>query len=131
MAFDGAASVFKVMGAARIVATAPANLATGKISVTTPKGTGSSKTNFVVTPGLQLSATIGSPLTVLQISGAGFHPSTAVDIYFDTADQALAITTARGLISMQIQVPASAQPGPIGSAWWRGAPMWRRRRRSR
>jgi hypothetical protein len=111
VAFDGVAAVFKVIGGTRIVATAPANLATGKISVTTPKGTGSSKTNFVVTPGLQLSATMGPPLTVLQISGAGFHPSTALDIYFDTADQALAITTAKGLISMQMQVPASAQPG--------------------
>src|ERR1700728_4790056 len=39
--FDGAASVFKVMGDKKIVATAPANLATGKISVRTPKGTGS------------------------------------------------------------------------------------------
>jgi hypothetical protein len=111
VAIGGAASVFKVMGDTRIVATGPINLATGKVSVTTPKGTGSSKTNFVVTPGVQLSATMGPPLAVLQISGAGFRPSTAVDIYFDTTDQTLAITTARGLVSMRIQVPASAQPG--------------------
>jgi len=109
--FDGAASVFKVTGSTKIVTTAPANLATGKISVKTASGTASSKTNFVVTPGVQLSASTGTPLKVLQISAAGFHASTAMDIYFDTTDQALAITTAKGLISMKIQVPASAQPG--------------------
>jgi len=109
--FNGAASVFKVMGDKKIVATAPVNLVTGKIAVRTAQGIGSSKTNFVVTPGVQASPSFGQPLTVLQISGAGFRPSTAVDIYFDTADQALAITTAQGLISMQVQVPATAQPG--------------------
>ncbi len=111
VAFDGVAAVFTLTGSTRIVATAPANLATGKISVTTALGTGSSKTNFTVTPGAQLSATMGSPLSVLQISAAGFRPSTAVDVYFDTTDQALAITTAKGLVATQIQVPASAQPG--------------------
>jgi hypothetical protein len=109
--FDGVASAFKVTGDTRIVATAPVDLATGKIAVKTAKGSGSSKTNFVVTPGADLSVSFGPPLAVLQISGAGFHPSTAVDIYFDAADQALAITTAKGQIAMQVQVPATAQPG--------------------
>jgi hypothetical protein len=42
----------------------------------------------------------------------GFRASTAVDIYFDTTDMALAITSGTGAFSgIGIQVPASAVPG--------------------
>ena len=109
--FDGVASIFTVTGNTKIVAAAPVNLATGKISVTTAKGTGASNTNFTATLGAHLSLPSGPPLTPLQISGAAFPPSTAVDVYFDTTDLALAISTARGVVSMPIQAPATAQPG--------------------
>lgn len=111
VAIGGAASAFKAMSNTRIVATAPADVVTGTIAVTTTGGTGRSKAIFTVTPGVALSAATGEPRSVLQISGAGFRPGTAVDIYFDTIDEALAITTSKGLIAMQLQVPASAQPG--------------------
>ncbi|HEX4504147.1 MAG TPA: IPT/TIG domain-containing protein, partial [Alphaproteobacteria bacterium] len=109
--FAGAVADFKVMGNKKIVVTAPNNVATGKITVKSAKGTGTSKTNFTATPGADLSPSSGAPLATVTVSGAGFKPSTAVDIYFDLTEQALAITSARGTISMQIQVPASAQPG--------------------
>jgi hypothetical protein len=111
VAFDGAGATFKLMSDKTIVATAPANLATGKIVIKTMYGTAISRTNFVVTPGVDLSTQSGPPYTVLRISGAGFAPSTAVDIYFDQYDLALAISSPRGKISLQLQVPSFAQPG--------------------
>jgi outer membrane protein assembly factor BamB len=55
---------------------------------------------------------IGPPTTPLQVSGAGFPVTTAVDIYFDTTDVALAVTNASGAFSgISIQVPSAAVPG--------------------
>jgi hypothetical protein len=109
--FDGSGSTFKVVGDTKIIATAPANVVTGTLSVTTLKGTGHSAQKFTVLPGAQLSPASGQPATVLTLSAAGFHAFTAADIYFDTADQALATTNAKGAFSMRIQVPTVAQPG--------------------
>src|ERR1700710_844542 len=53
--FYNAGSTFKVVSDAKIQATAPANVATGTLSVTTAKGTGHSATRFTVSPGAQLS----------------------------------------------------------------------------
>jgi outer membrane protein assembly factor BamB len=55
---------------------------------------------------------IGPPTTSLQVSGAGFPVTTAVDIYFDTTDLALAVTNASGAFpGINIQVPSTAVPG--------------------
>ena len=59
-----------------------------------------------------LSPAIGPPTTKVQVSGAGFPAATAIDIYIDTTDETLAVTTATGTFSgIVVQVPASAVPG--------------------
>ena len=59
-----------------------------------------------------LSPAVGPPTTNVQVSGAGFPASTAVDIYFDTTDEVLAVTSATGTFSgIVVKVPASAVPG--------------------
>ncbi len=54
---------------------------------------------------------VGSPI-VFQVSGANFPISTAVDIYFDLTDVALAVTSSTGAFSgINVQVPTTAAPG--------------------
>jgi glucose dehydrogenase len=45
------------------------------------------------------------------VSGSNFGSYEAVDVYFDTTDEALVSTNAQGQFSGSIQVPASAVPG--------------------
>jgi outer membrane protein assembly factor BamB len=55
---------------------------------------------------------VGPPTSSLQVSGSGFPATTAVDIYFDTTDVALAVTNASGAFSgISLQVPGTAVPG--------------------
>ena len=62
--------------------------------------------------GIGLSPAGGPPTSTVKVSGAGFGDSAAVDIYFDTTDEALASTNANGAFSgIAISVPASAVPG--------------------
>lgn len=51
-------------------------------------------------PGLAITAT-----------GAGFGDGEAVDVYFDTVDSALGVTSATGALSVLLTIPASTQPG--------------------
>ena len=61
---------------------------------------------------LTLSSTSGPPTSNLLVSAGGFPASTAVDIYFDTTDVALAVTSGTGAFSgIALKVPASAVPG--------------------
>jgi hypothetical protein len=63
-------------------------------------------------PALTLSGPGGTPTTGVSVSVSGYPPSTAVDIYFDTANVALAVTNSTGSFSgIKIQVPATALPG--------------------
>lgn len=65
-----------------------------------------------VTVTVTLSPNSGAPGTNFQVSAGGFPVSTAVDIYFDTADVALAVTGATGAFSgIAIKVPSTAVPG--------------------
>jgi outer membrane protein assembly factor BamB len=72
---------------------------------------------FVITasaagPTVTLSPTSGPPSTKVLISASGFPASTAVDVYFDLTDEALAVTSGAGTFSgIAILVPASAVPG--------------------
>jgi hypothetical protein len=64
------------------------------------------------TPAVKLSTASGSPTTKLTISGSGFPASRLVDLYFDTTDLALVVSSATGTFSnIALQVPAAAQPG--------------------
>ena len=52
------------------------------------------------------------PNTTIFVSGSGFSAGADVDIYFDTADLALAVTDDTGSFSqIALRVPASALPG--------------------
>jgi hypothetical protein len=63
-------------------------------------------------PTIRLSPNSGPPTSNLQVSGSGFSAYAAIDIYFDTTDEALAIANGRGAFSnISIPVPASALPG--------------------
>ena len=63
-------------------------------------------------PGITLSPKTGPPTSQVMVSGTGFGAFEAVDIYFDTTDEALASTGADGSFSgITISVPGSAVPG--------------------
>jgi outer membrane protein assembly factor BamB len=64
---------------------------------------------------LRIAPPVGPPSTKISLSGSGFGAQEAVDIYFDTRDEALAATDARGSFSaIKISVPASAA---LGTHW--------------
>ena len=59
-----------------------------------------------------ITPTVGPPTTTVSVSGSGFDPYAAVDIYFDTTDLARVVTNGSGIFpQIAIQVPASALPG--------------------
>jgi hypothetical protein len=62
-------------------------------------------------PSTIVSPTTGPPSTSVRVTGAGFDPSTSVDVFVDTTDVALATSNASGAVSIAITVPAGAQPG--------------------
>src|SRR5690348_13577841 len=63
-------------------------------------------------PTVTLSQSNGPPTTKLLVSGSGYDPYSAVDIYFDTKDLALAVTDGNGAFGkIGITVPGSAKPG--------------------
>jgi hypothetical protein len=108
--FDGTTATFTGSTATQLTATVPVT-GTGPITVTTAGGTATSSGSFTVTPSALLSPTSGHPNIAVAVSGAGFAPFSPVDVYFDTADEALAVSNAMGVVSIQIQVPASSQSG--------------------
>jgi outer membrane protein assembly factor BamB len=70
------------------------------------------------TPAITINPTVGPPTTNMLVSGTGFDPNVAVDIYFDKTDLALATTNGAGAFGrgsvfggIALQVPASALPG--------------------
>lgn len=118
--FTGASAVtfgrghasFNVVSASKINATVPTSAASGPISVTSSGGTGSSSSSFTVNPGIALSKPGGPPTTTLTVSGAGFEAFEAVDLYFDSTQEALVSANATGNFSgAGFAVPASASPG--------------------
>jgi len=63
-------------------------------------------------PTVTLSVSSGPPTTKLLVSGSGYDPYSAVDVYFDTKDEALAVTDGSGAFGkIGITVPGSAKPG--------------------
>jgi outer membrane protein assembly factor BamB len=51
------------------------------------------------------------PSQTITVIGSGFGASEAVDVYLDTTDVLLLVTTATGTFTSTLAVPASAQPG--------------------
>ena len=62
----------------------------------------------IVTP----APATGHPGLTVAINGSGFADSEAVDVYFDTTDTSLLVTSATGTLTGSITIPASAGPGP-------------------
>ena len=61
---------------------------------------------------VKLSPTSGEPSSTVTVSGSGFGAQEAVDVYFDTTDEALTVTSATGgFHGVTVSVPASAVPG--------------------
>jgi len=109
--FNGVPAAFTINSGASITATVPLKASTGLIKVSTPSTTATSASPFTVNMSVGLLTLVGPPKAALAVYGAGFPPKTAVDVYFDTNDQALAIADANGNFSANLQVPATALPG--------------------
>ncbi len=61
----------------------------------------------IVTP----APVVGPPTQLVAITGSGFANSEAVDVYFDTTDTLLIVSSATGTLTGSITIPASAAPG--------------------
>jgi len=114
--FKGVSATFAVNSDTQITATVPNGATTGIIAVTTANGTiVKSASKFIVLappPAVTLSPTAGPPTSTVSVSGSNFGSYEAVDIYFDTTDEALAAANVQGAFSgINIPVPASAVPG--------------------
>jgi outer membrane protein assembly factor BamB len=63
-------------------------------------------------PAVTVTPKTGPPTDRIATSGSGFSPEEAVDVYFDTAELALATTNSSGAFTdIGLTVPASAIPG--------------------
>jgi outer membrane protein assembly factor BamB len=62
----------------------------------------------IVTP----APTSGHPGQAVSIKGSGFANSEAVDVYLDTTDTLLLVSSATGTLTGSITIPADATPGP-------------------
>ncbi len=52
------------------------------------------------------------PTQTVAITGSGFAASEAVDVYLDTTDALLLVSSATGTLTGSVTIPASAAPGP-------------------
>ena len=111
VAFKGVSASFTVTSDTAIQATVPAGAATGPVSVTTPAGTATTTTNFIVAdpPGIAgFTPTAGPPGTVVAIDGTNFVGTTAVAF-----NNAGASFTVIDFGRIQATVPPGATTGPI------------------
>jgi hypothetical protein len=109
--FNGAAALYTVDSDWEIHATVPSGATTGRITVTTPSGTGSSSDVFTVTsPPPTVSSftpTSGPVGTSVSIAGSGFTGASSVT--FNGA----ASYTVNSPASITATVPSGATTGPI------------------
>ena len=86
LSFNGKPAVFTVISGSSIIAGVPAGATSGKISVTTPSGTGTSGSNFsagssLVMPGIpSLSALSGPVGATVTVTGSNLGAATAVKV---------------------------------------------------
>jgi outer membrane protein assembly factor BamB len=63
-------------------------------------------------PALTVTPGVGHPKTATQVSGSGLTASEAVDVYFDTTDEFLAVTNSTGSFAANtLTIPKDALPG--------------------
>ena len=58
-----------------------------------------------------LTPILGHPNLPVTVSGSGFADREAIDIYVDTVDTLLLVSSATGTFTGSVTIPASAQPG--------------------
>jgi hypothetical protein len=123
VAFNGisvGAGNFTVDSDLQITATVPDGATTGKISVTTPPGTGFSAADFFVTDGgtpptiTGFTPTAGGVGTTVTISGTNF--TGASDVKFNTTSVGAGNFTVDSDTQITATVPSGATTGPISVA---------------
>src|ERR1700734_1615779 len=60
---------------------------------------------------LTLTPTAGHPSGTVTLAGSNFGDLEAVDVYVDTVDTLLVVTTAAGSFSTSVTIPAAESPG--------------------
>ncbi len=66
----------------------------------------------IAAPAVTLTPAGGHPKTVTQVTGTGFTPNEAVDIYLDATDELLEVTNSLGKFGPdKLKIPAKAEPG--------------------
>ena len=69
------------------------------------------KSSFTITAGAVLSQTEGSVGSRITITGSGFSPGSAVEVFFDGDSRSTDITDNKGSFALTVTVP----PGPAGT----------------
>ena len=107
--FNGTPSTFTVVSYAKITATVPPDAVTGKITVTTPSGTATSGTGFLVKPTISGFTPASGPVgTVVTITGTGFAGTTGVKFHTVAAPFTIVSST-----QIRATVPSSGATGVI------------------
>jgi outer membrane protein assembly factor BamB len=60
---------------------------------------------------VKLKPTSGHPNLPVTVTGTGFGDGEAIDVYVDTVDTALLVSSSTGTFSGSVTIPAAAQPG--------------------
>jgi hypothetical protein len=107
--FGALAAKFTVLSSTRVEAIVPDGAGKGKISLTTPVATVTSKTKFTPTFSVtEVTPASGAPGTDVTIKGVGFNASSSVS--FDGVAATIKSVSAKKL---KVKVPAGAGAGPI------------------
>jgi YD repeat-containing protein len=125
--FSGAAATVALAGPTELVVTVPAGATSGAIGVTAPAGAASSSASFEVmtsngAPTISsFTPTIGTPGTVVAITGTNFEPTPSHNrLRFNIVQAPIASSTATNL---SVPVPGGATSGrlslatPGGATW--------------
>jgi len=107
--FNGTSAAFTVSSGTQVLATAPAGVTSGPLSVTTPGGTATSASNFTAAPTIaSFTPTSGGVGAGVTITGTNFTGAT--DVKFNGTAAAFTVASAT---SIQATVPAGATTGPL------------------
>jgi hypothetical protein len=107
---DGTSAAFTVNSGTQITFTVPANATSGALSVTTPAGTATSTTSFMVTPRITgFTPASGAAGASVVINGANFTGATGVA--FNGTAAAFTVNSATKITAT---VPSGATTGKIG-----------------
>lgn len=107
--FNGTATSFTFVSSTQVTTSVPADATIGRIAITTPGGTGSSATDFIVAPRIaNFSPNHGDVGQTVTVNGANFFNVTGVTLNGQTASfEALTLT------QLTFRVPQNALTGRI------------------